>query len=318
MAKTVDEPRARRWPGLLRMPPLPVLIVAALVVVGAWLVVYAVDIWEWGTRSDAHFPMWWTLFNDGVVEVVQWVYICLFVVGAGYLGGRLQGGQHAGVASFFFVMAIGFALILVEEAGDVRLILAEAIGRWAGYEILGMHFHVVGTLPVMVLLAFFPVYALVRYGKHIWRIRRARGYLIGMFSLYAVSQLGAQTSHIEGWYAHFGNWVNATFFGWQLPEMPGMDPGANSYFIIDNVVEESLEMLASGALLALLLAVAAELRSVSAPPADGDDTKVVTAAADSQQTQSHEEKTRLGLGKFPWPKRGAHHSLHTETSRSHR
>lgn len=280
MAKTVDAQRSDRWPGLLRIPAHLTLVVAVLVVIGAWLTVYAVDVWGWGNRGEGRLPMWWELFNDGVVEVVQWVYIAVFVVAAGYLGGRLQGGPHAGVGSFFYVMSIGFALILIEEAGDVRLILAEAIGRWLGYEILGMHFHVIGTLPVMLLLAFFPIYALLRYGKHVWQLKRARKYLAALYGLYAVSQIGAQTSHIEGWYAHFGNWINATFFNWQLPAMPGIDPGANSYFIIDNVVEESLEMLAAGALLAMILAAAAELRGTAALVRGGAPTSRI-APADS-------------------------------------
>ncbi|MBB3039634.1 hypothetical protein [Hoyosella altamirensis] len=266
MVKTDETRRADRWPGLLRVPAHLVFVGAILVVAGAWFTVYAVDIWGWGGRSENLLPMWWELFNDGIVEVAQWIYIALFVVGAGYLAGRLRGGPHAGFASFFFVMSIGFAFILIEEAGDVRLILAEALGRWLGYEILGMHFHVIGTLPVMMFLAFFPLYALVRYAKHVWRAPRSRAYLIALYGLYAVSQLGAQTSHIEGWYAHFGNWINSVFFDWRLPVMPGIDPGANSYFIIDNVVEESFEMLAAGALLALLLAAVADIRAGIVPP----------------------------------------------------
>ncbi|GGC62091.1 hypothetical protein IEU95_12835 [Hoyosella rhizosphaerae] len=247
------------WPRVFRIPPLIIVILAIAMVVAAWFAVFAVDIWGWLPREGA-IPIWMALFNEGLVEIAQWIFIALFVVGAGYLAGMYRFTEYAGIARFYLVLSIGFAFILIEEAGDVRLILAEAIGRWYGYEILGFHYHVVGTLPVMAFLAFFPVYALVRYGRHVWQCSSARWYLVAMYGIYAGSQLGAQTSHIEGWYAHFGNWLNINIFGSRLPEPWGMEPGEIAYLFIDNVVEESLELIAAGALFAMLLATISDLR----------------------------------------------------------
>lgn len=201
-------------------------------------------------------PLWLSLFNEGVVEVVQWVITALAVLGAAYLGGCGRGGG----ASFFFVLSIGLGLILIEETGNVRLKVAETLG--GGGEILGMHSHVLGSVPVYALLAFFPVYALLRYGKHVWEVRGARPYLIATYCLYGGSQLAALSSHLFGvWYARIGEAVNTFVFAGALPPVPGIGAGASNYYIMDSLVEESLELLAAATMLALVLAYAKELRS---------------------------------------------------------
>lgn len=275
----------RPWPSLLRVRPRSAVLFSAAVLVVVWGLLVAVDVGNVGGLGDRiEVPLWTGLFNDGVVEIAQWVFNALAIVAAGYLAGRLARGAHSGAASFFLVMSIGLGLILIEEAGDVRFKFA-GVGEWLfGSTILGTNHVLFTSAPVYALLAAFPIYALIRYGKHVWRAPAARKYLVATFSLYGASQLASLTAHVDGFYVALGTAIDEVFFGGEFPAPAGQHPGITHFFIVDATVEETLEMLAVGCMLAMILAFAADLRagrvpSVMATPKAGAAMKSEEAAA---------------------------------------
>ncbi|MBB3036777.1 hypothetical protein [Hoyosella altamirensis] len=260
LEESVPQGTSTAWPGLLRVRPRSIVALTVAALGLAWLAVALIDV-AGLVDISGDVPLWLSLFNEGIVEVTQWILNALAVVAASYIAGRLAGGRYAGGASFFFVLSIGLALILIEEAGNVRLAMAEYLGAMFGGQILGMHPHVVGAVPVYAVLAFFPVYALLRYGKYVWRAPTARWYLVIAYCLYGGSQLAALTSHLAGvWYAKAGSAVNELIFGGGLPALPNVHQGVTDYFIVDSLVEETIELLAVATMLAMILAYIHDLR----------------------------------------------------------
>ncbi|MDV6013719.1 hypothetical protein [Haloechinothrix sp. LS1_15] len=251
------------WPWLLRVRPQQVLLATAAFLATVWAVFLAVDIVNLGGIGDSlSGPVWSGLFNRGVTEVVQWVLSALTVAAAAYLAGALAFGERRwpAAASFFFLLAIGLGLMLIEEAGDVRHLIGAWVSGTFGDTILGTHHALFAHAPVFAIIAWFPVYALLRYGKHIWRVPGVRRYLVAAYSTYGVVASTALLAHVGLFYVKLGAVIDRWVFGGRFPPEPGQPEGLAHYFLVDSVLEESIELIAPALMLAMVLAFARALR----------------------------------------------------------
>ncbi|NDL60685.1 hypothetical protein [Phytoactinopolyspora mesophila] len=251
-----------RWPVLFRIRPRYLLLAVAAFVITAWTLFIAVDIVNVNGFGDRiAMPMWTYLFNDHVVEVSQWVMLAVVIAVAGYLGGRLAGTAYRGASTFFFLLAVGLGLMLVEEAGDVRHGISGAVRLHFGSEVFGLPYQVVSDFPYFAALAAIPLYAVLRYGRYAWEAVSARPYLVVAVVLYGMAAIGSGLRHLGSLYVNLGSAVDQTFFGGRFPPSPGMSQERAHYFVVDGPIEETVELFAVTCMLAMVLAFAAELRS---------------------------------------------------------
>ncbi len=255
-------PEPAPWPWLLRLRPGLLLVAVAAFVLTAWLVFLAVDIIDVGGISDRiPMPMWTYLFNDHVVEVTQWIMLAVVVALSGYLGGRLAGTVHRGASSFFFILAIGLGLMLVEEAGDIRHGISGAVRLHFGADVLGLPYQMVSDVPYFAALAVLPLYAVIRYGRHAWASVSARPYLVAAVGLYGLAAISSGLRHLGSLYVNLGSVIDRAFFGGRFPPAPGMTQDRAHYFVVDGPIEESVELFAVTCMLAMVLAFVADLRA---------------------------------------------------------
>ncbi len=129
--------------------------------------VFLVDIKNiFGLRALFHGrtvpALWDLLFTEaGPVELVQWFFLGGLTVISGLISGRLrERGEHRKSRFWLFFSIAGF-LFLMEDAGNVRHFFLR--------NLFALDWTVLNVLETLYfgLLAFFPVYAVVRFGKDI-------------------------------------------------------------------------------------------------------------------------------------------------------
>lgn len=267
---TVDAP----WPALLRLRPRRVIAAAATLVITAWVVFLAVDIANLGGVGDQlPKPMWTYLFNDHLVEVSQWFVYAVLILAAGYLAGRLAGGRYAGAATFFFLIGLGLGFMLVEESGDIRHAISGAVRLHLGETVAGLPYQVFSDVPYFAALATLPLYAVLRHGRHVWRVPSIRPYLVTSVTLYAFASIGSGLRHLGDLYSTLGAGIDRVFFGGRFPAAPDQTQERAHYFVVDGLIEESVELFAVCCMFAVVLAFAAHVRAqrpaalAAAPPA---------------------------------------------------
>jgi hypothetical protein len=243
------------WPSALRVKPRTLLTVVGAWLAVAWVAFLLVDIVNVGGVGDHLFrPMWSHLFNDRPVEWTQWFLLAFFVVSAGYVAGRLSAVDERGPAAFFGLIGLGAGLMLIEDAGDIRHVISAYVQRNIGDEVLGLPYRVASDVPYFALLAIVPLYAVIRYGRHPWRVRQVRPYLIGGVGLYALAAVSSGFRHLGDFYIRVGAAVDANLLGGRFPVAPGLTQERAHFLLVDSVLEETVELLAVTCLLATVLA----------------------------------------------------------------
>lgn len=267
-----------RWPLILRVRPVVLLVVVGVLLAAAWATFLAVDIV--GVLDPAPTrPAWTLLFNDHPVEWSQWVLLAFAVATSGYLAGRLDALDEGRAARFFLLLAIGLGLMLLEEAGDIRHRVSLEVQIQFGSEIFGLPHPVVSDVPFFAALAAIPVYAVLRYGRHVWR-KGWTGFYLGLAVLfYATVAIGSGLRHLSDFYIRMGARIDAALFGGRFPVPEGMGQERAHFMVMDSVIEESLELIAATLMLATVLAFARYLRQhdVARPDPTPDPEPAPTA-----------------------------------------
>lgn len=263
-----SEPEAPNPPRRRSRAPEVLLALAVLWVAAAWAAVYLIDardIFGWREALFAYSPdfagtvpmMRFQLFTGRFTEWLQWVILAMALVGTGTVSGRLrQQGDVAG-ARFWLVLTIGLGLMLVEDAGDVRQDLRPYVAFVVSGQPDGASDTFVGRLADLgffAVIAFFPLYAILRHWRVPLRYAGAGWYLGLGFVAYAVTQFGTAVSQINDSYARLGRWLHATVFHGGLLQPVGLDRQRMHFELIDGPVEESVELLGATLLLAAALA----------------------------------------------------------------
>lgn len=250
--------RSDQCPLLLQISPKALLLAVLGLLLVVWGLFIAVDILnlvDLGMNS----PMWTHLFNDRPVEWAQWFLLVLAVVAAAYLAGRLHSHRRIMSSRFFFLLAIGLGLMLIEEAGDIRHAIGRDVGKLFGSEVLGIHYRVVSDVPYFAALAAVPLYAVLRYGTYAWESARMRLYLVAGVALYALAAISSGLRTLGDFYVGVGAWVDAVLLPGRFPVPEGMTQARGHFYLVDSVLEESVELLAAAMMLAAVLAFASGL-----------------------------------------------------------
>ena len=232
----------QRSPAIGIVGNLPWLIAAALLVVAVILKI-VVDV----LFGNNDWPLWFFVWAEGgVIEQATWLMLGTGALLAMWVSGRSQGGQER----FWGWFAVGLALLLVEDAGNIshrfadhadlvlpRLGIAPPSRNAARLVV----FSVLGGVMLWVLFAYRPI----------WSKRRdLRNVLVGGYLLYsAASLLSVPFNLFFGGYERIGDRLVAVLYGQRLTPMPepvwGLDEVATGLVWMDSVVEESLELMAA-------------------------------------------------------------------------
>jgi hypothetical protein len=227
------------------------------------------DLFGWGTwlsldETWGFGALWPRAFGEaGPVEWAQWGALAatsvLAAVSAGWHGhaGRTGGGEvrdqrSPGPANrFWFLFAAGVAVMLIEDAGNVRHDLqditqgvAPALGETGG---------LVAQLGFFALLAGFLGYALLRYWRVPWSLVLTRSFMLAGVALYAVAVISSAFGQATDWYFTAGSSLGEGPLAW-LPQPPHWDREQLHFYVMDHAVEETLELFAATFLLAAVVA----------------------------------------------------------------
>lgn len=247
------------WPRPLQVRPRTVVLAAAGLVAVAWVVFLAIDIVglvEWPEDRVA----WRKLFNDRPVEWSQWLLQGSAILVAGFVAGRLTREEDRGLRAFLLVLGAGLVLMLFEDAGDARHVISRDLRDLYGEEILGLPYRVVSDVPYFLVIAALPIYALLRYGREAWRAPTARPYLVAGYGLYALTGGGSGIRHLGDLYITIGAFVDRVVFAGRFPVPSNLSQERAHFFVVDSVLEESLETMAAASLLAVMLAIGQDVR----------------------------------------------------------
>lgn len=221
----------------------------------AWGLFLLVDVFDVaGLRGivAAGFPIWARLFSEGhVVEWGQWLCLGVAATLAGVVAGlQLATGNRRG-ASFWALIGLSAALLLIEDAGNP----SHRVSRWASVllgdgEVAAR----AGRLPVFVIVAGLPGYAIIRYWRELRADRSAGNLLLGGIGCYAFAGFSSVVLNVVwDFYERAGSFVTETLLRGRLaplPPGPWGGPEATGAVLMDTLYEESLELLAAGLILA--------------------------------------------------------------------
>lgn len=220
------------------------LVVAVFVLVAGAVAV--VDLFGLaGTDEALDAPLWLLIYRDSVVvDFVRWAVLAAAALLASDSAGHLRAGSDRRLGLFWTLIAVGSMLLLIEATGR-PLNFAGVVALQAA----NVPPHLTRMAIVVGIAAVFVV-ALVRYGRHVWRFRPVRPYLVAAFGVYAVAVLMAATGY--RWYQLVGSWLDRVVLRYELPRDEA--PVPHELQLMEIMVQPSVEVLAAALLLALALA----------------------------------------------------------------
>lgn len=257
------------WPALFRVPPRAIFLAVGAWVSLALLVFLAIDILR-VIDPPRSSPAWTLLFNDRPVEWTQWLLQGAAILTAGYVAGRIQDSSDRGVRTFLLLLGAGLVLMLFEDAGDARHVISSYVRVAFGETVGELPYRVVSDVPYLLAIAALPLLALVLRGRDAWRAWSARSYLISAYVLYAIAGGASGLRHFGELYISMGAAIDRMLFAGRFPVPDGMTQERAHFFILDSVIEESIETMAAAAFLAAVLAIGQEVRRGTLRPAHAD------------------------------------------------
>ena len=264
------------WPSFLCVRSHVVVTNTLTVVLVTFFAVLALDVVQ--VVGPREIPLWSRIYNDGPIEWMQWFFQAFIIATAAYIGSYLRlRGDDLEVGRFYWLLALGVGLMLIEDAGDIRHELAPYIIGLTGPEIVGLPVNLFAEVPYFMLIAALPVYAVMRYGRYVWRVPSVRRYLLPAFALYGLAAAASSLRVLGDTYVRTGYLIDAHVFGGRSPAAPGQTRSESYFYLVDGMLEESMETIAAACMFAMVLAHAAHLRQrevMAGGPSRGAERRV--------------------------------------------
>lgn len=233
-----------------------IVIGALIYLVLAWAAFILVDaknifgLRDWLVATGMPNPsVWYHLFRwNGFTEMLQWLGLASGALLAAYGGGHLRAYGHRDASRFWIMMAVTLTFILIEDAGDPRHTIA--------LYVRGMFRHVpslkVSTIVegiYFLLLGSIPVYALLRYGRHALSLARTRPHLLMGFGLYGTVAAFSGSRYMKDWFGQAGALLHRVLTNgkYDLIQPQGWDLYLTNFYLMDNFVVESIELIGASA-----------------------------------------------------------------------
>jgi len=247
-----------------KLKPINILYFTLLYLFLAFLLSFLIDILNvYGIRDlivanlemDLNPIIWYQLFQDGSpTEILQWLFLGFSAISSGILVGKFYHKDNK-IAAFWLLLGITFTLMLIEDAGNPRHFYGQRLQRFINPG--GNDIRTIVTLLFYSILAFIPIYAVIKYGKHLIDKIKNKKILIYFslgFVFYGIAAFSSATRDIFNWYQRVGNFLyfNIINFGNEellmltneldmaLGRVEGRGIG---WYFMDLVLEESIELL---------------------------------------------------------------------------
>lgn len=232
-----------------------------------WVAVLVVDILNlWGlsdwlvSKGMNNALIWVHVFTEGgPTEILQWTFLSFSVLACGFIS-----GIHANksvLRKAFLILGSGIALMLMEDAGNIRHILGRRISTLAlmNYDGSGSNIFYIGTEFIFyAFLGFLMTYPFLRYRKELLNSLKSNKSIvymvIGYFS-YGVASIASASRNIGDWYYWLGVGIMDLF---SLGERAAWHTNALGFYLIDFWFEESIELIGAGLIFTALITYALE------------------------------------------------------------
>lgn len=252
-----------------------IFIVTILLVALSFLLFYLIDLRNFlGTRDllfsadrRSFFFSYQPFFfqhwgrNSGIAEIIQYSFLGVGVLIAGFCSGFLYKKEKR-LSKFWLIMSISLLLMLLQDAGELRHV-PMSYAMWAFGEV---DQGIAGTLVELAYFAIMggvPLYALIKYWKDISSYVRSKYYLLIGFVFYALAGgLSFFGTAFEGLFeGNLYSLLGEYFYDFALSI--GDDAVVTiweetsfnvRFFLMDSLLEENIELIGAGALLAAVLA----------------------------------------------------------------
>ncbi len=239
-------------------PHIPVLVALAYLVI-SWALFLLVDandflgLREWLAQRISIPLIWFYLFEEGgATEIGQWLMLSLVALSASLLAGRLLADRRHPPAMFWLLMGITALLMLIEDAGNPRHYLA-SMAVMILPQFSAQKLKMAVELAYYVGLSAVPVYAVLRYWRYPLRARLTALYLLTGCALYGLAGFASASRHINEWYAALGGFLHRVLAGGNLLLPPSWDQYMLNFYLVDWLLEESVELLGASLLAAACL-----------------------------------------------------------------
>lgn len=243
---------------------LPLVFWAGLVL--SWLFVIFVDMMNVGglgdylieiaARDGSAFVM---LFGEArPVEWMQWACLAGASMMAAQIGVVCSIYGNKKKKKFAYVMAIFFAILLMEDAGNLRHNISNTIVSAGIPQPFFPNFY---RMVIYALYAALPIYAVVRYGSSVVRLNKMSAVFWGAFVVYALASVMSVFAPVNDFYEVIGEGMNDLLFsGRVIYDGVRFESG---YWIMDLLVEESLELIGAIMFLTAFIGLRSEVLSNS-------------------------------------------------------
>jgi len=235
----------------------------------SWSAWYLVDIRNWlglreliifkeilGPMAGEQVPLWWFIFKEaGPTEIFQWGALLSTCLGSLILSRHLRELGLVKPGLFWRLMSLVALLMFLEDAGNFRHLISYLVVWLAGMDwesTAGMYLRNMLELSYFGILAAVPVYGLLRYFIVIVKALQSFGYLITGYFFYGIAVLASGTRFFDEWYAAAGTLLHEFMKNHARGEFlqVGTEVLPMEFWLMDFMVEESLELIGAGALLA--------------------------------------------------------------------
>ena len=195
--------------------------------------------------------------NGGIAEIIQWSFLASSSVIAAFCAGKMH-SINKNLFKFWTIISVAFMFMMLEDAGDIRHTFMGYV-QWAFNEADQGIMGTLTELTYFAILGGIPLYALIRYWKDIKVFTRTKVYfLIGFFFYATAASLSFLGTALEGFlpknlYTVLGERLYE--FSLSLGDVGLQKHWESSsfniqFFLMDSLIEENLEIIAGGALLA--------------------------------------------------------------------
>jgi hypothetical protein len=254
--------------------PEYVFCFAILAVILSLLAFYTIDLRNiFGARdglfesSGAYFFFTYQPFffhhwgrNSGLAEIIQWSMLGFSSILASFAAAKIH-LKNNNLFKFWAIMSVAFLLMMLEDAGNIRHTMMGYI-QWIFNE---PDQGVAGTLAEFLYFAVLgglPLYALIRYWKDVKVFARTKIYLLIGFVFYAsAASLSFIGTAFEGiLHKNIYTILGEKFYQFSInlgdPQLIHLWESWNhgrfsiGFFLMDSLIEENLEIIGAGALLA--------------------------------------------------------------------
>ncbi len=258
---------------LTGVKPAHVMLAVCVYLLLTWVLSYLVDVRNLFGLRDAlrikdylmlqgeRVPLWWLFFREaGLTEILQWAALLSTAIGGSFLYRKLNGTGGKGRAFFWRLISLAAVLMLLEDALNVRHLMNRLILALAGLDwssTAGRSLRTVLELTYFAVLGAIPLYAMLRYGKYVvTKSLPTCFYLLFGYIFYGLAVFFSGTRYINEWYYSAGTRIYEFMKLHASGELlyVSTDTLSMEFWLMDCVIEESLELIGAGALLAAVLA----------------------------------------------------------------